>query len=179
MIAAAAAVSTGGMGLETLYAPGGTLAVILTACYGLMREWRMGRQVAVDAYKAEAEREKARANREAARADAVEAERDEDIDRLERRINELSLQIAALREQHNTYIRDLQDRHRDEVRNTQRRLDNELRLGFRLREHLAAHGLALPADLDPAHPEVPPDLGVSAPPPTTSTDDPDPTRRTR
>jgi len=137
-------------------APTGALGAALVVLAYIVREWRLGRQAAVAHYRD--------------RAETAEAERDrsfsehiEDRDALARRVSSLEDEVRRLREEHSRYIQHLSDRHRDEVRALNRRLETELRVEWRLRAHMAAHGLALPADLDPAHPEVAPDLGPSAP----------------
>jgi hypothetical protein len=137
-------------------APTGALGALMVVLAYIVREWRIGRQAAVTHFRT--------------RAEAAEAERDRSFDEhvadreaLARRVAALEEEVRRLREEHSSYIQHLTDRHRDEVRTLNRRLEVELRMEWRLRAHMAAHGVDLPPDLDPAHPEIPPDLGPSAP----------------
>lgn len=139
-------------------APTSALGIALALLGYIVREWRIGRQADVEHYKtrardAEIERER------------VYAEHLRDQQATNARIAALEQEVRGLRADHDSYIQGLSDRHREDVRKLNRRLDTELRVQYRLREHMAKHGLDLPEDLDPEHPEVTPDLGPSAPGP--------------
>lgn len=165
MILAGGALLPGAIG-DSILAPTGAVATLLGIVFAIVREWRLGRQQAVEFYKAKATEAAEGEAAEKARADRLEQENTDHIDRLQTAIAELRGRIDTLQRSHNLYIATMTDRHRQELRDVQRRLDVELRHGFRLTTWMAEHGWPLPADLDPAVPEVRPDLGPSAPVPT-------------
>lgn len=133
----------------------GALGVVLVIIAYVVRMWRDGRHQNV---------EYERAGREAAERERDRLMREHVADRaaLTERISALEREVRGLRDEHNRYLQQMTDRHRDEIRTLNRRLDTGLRMEYRLREWMAQNGWSLPVDLDPAHPEVTPDLGPTA-----------------
>ncbi|MGN6245098.1 MAG: hypothetical protein ACTHQ3_15710 [Motilibacteraceae bacterium] len=136
-------------------APTGALGIVLVLIGYIVREWRIGRQADVEHFKQ-------RARDAEAERDRAYTEHQRDRSELVGRVSALEREVRGLRTDHDRYIQSLSDRHREELRKLNRRLDTELRVQYRLREHMATHGLPLPADLDPGRPDVPTDLGPAA-----------------
>lgn len=137
----------------SLVAPTTGIGVFLYGAYLIVRLYREGRSEQVKA---------ARERAQAAELRALEAqqERDQDIASLRQQVNALEDELRSVRSEMaaQRYAHDRQ------VRDAYRRLETEIRVGHRLTQWCIEHGIGLPPDLDPARPDVAPQLGAQASP---------------
>lgn len=136
------------------------LAGILLFAFELLRRaalhYKEARQIDVEG-------ERAKAAAAGAERDQVKRERQEDVSGLKAQIEALEDQvrllrgeISTMRRDHHTATHEAEERHTAELRTEHRRLENEIRTNFRMRQHMAEHGLTVPEALtDTDHPAAP------------------------
>ena len=117
-----------------LLAPGGTVALLLSAIAFLTREWRMGREASVDYHRRRAEvAEKAR--------DEIEHDLSDRLEEVQKELEAVRSELRAMRREHTAELASSAERTSRLLAEERRRTERELRRAFFYREALSAQGI--------------------------------------
>lgn len=117
-----------------LLAPGGTVALLLSAIAFLTREWRMGREASVDYHRRRAEvAEKAR--------DDIERDLSDRLEEVQKELEAVRADLRAMRHEHTAELAASAARTSALLAEERKRTERELRRAFFYREALATAGI--------------------------------------
>lgn len=139
-------------------APLGGLSAVLTLALLVLRGIKQIRTEDVREAQRAAEAARVRAN------DAEKRERDQ-VAQIRLELNEVQRELSELRKEQESrdreaseQLREQEERHRRDRDTDHERMLRLVARNYRLEQHMAANGLGLPTDLDPARPDVRPRL---------------------
>jgi hypothetical protein len=116
------------------FAPGGTLALLLSAVAFLTREWRMGREASVDYHRRRAEvAEKAR--------DEIEHDLSDRLHEVQKELEAVRSELRAMRREHTAELAAYSERTAGLLAEERKRTERELMRAFHYREALSAQGI--------------------------------------